>query len=878
MEAEQITTPSPLSAEERNTLLYDWNPAPTPYPSLPVHALFEKQVIERGESVALIFEDRQLSYQELNKQANRLAHYLIEIGVRPGQSVALFLERGLDQIVATLAILKAGAVYIPLDVEFPQERIVQMLEDAPPHCVLSNTSLAGRIDDPVMLDELADTLRTYPESNPAIEHPSNALAYIMYTSGSTGRPKGVEVTHRGIVRLLFGGNYVPLNTNTIILHMAATSFDAATFEIWGALLQGGTCVLCPSRVPTLDTIGQLLAAHRINTFWMTSALFNLVISEAPQLLKPVKYLLVGGEALSPRHVEKALRELPETQLINGYGPTENTTFSTTYTFDRTTFDPARPIPIGRAIGNSTCYVLDAHQQLVPVGVPGELYLGGDGLARGYINRPDLTAECFFNDPFSSESDARMYKTGDRVCWNPEGLIEFLGRIDHQIKLRGFRIELQEIDLVIGAHPKVEQAITTVFEDAVRGKGLACYVKGVDLDRVSLDELEKFAYTKLPDYMVPARFIPVKEWSYTPSGKLDRKALPKPLLTRSDPANFQAPENETQKALVGIWEHLLQIKPISIDDHFFELGGDSLRAVHLFHEIHQHLGRELPLATLMQSPTLRGLAAIIDGHSEESPLEGFRSLQCIQKGDPDVAPLFMIHGGAGNVVVFRELAHNLGADQPVYAFQWSGWDGHRGDRSIPEMAAAYKEELLRFHPSKTYRLGGHCMGGLIAIELAQQLRAENIGIDGPIVVSDCPNLKSIHYHQEEPDASGLKRFPWVISFVRRARALPQNLRINWTLIRGRKVSMKDRAFYSSGTLVAAAKRYTHPHYPGDILYFRSACMLGRNLGLQGWWDDPFLGFGELCEGRFETHEVGGEHNEVLSLPEVAELTRRAISKK
>ncbi|MEN8254341.1 MAG: amino acid adenylation domain-containing protein [Verrucomicrobiota bacterium] len=907
-----------LGEDERNKLLYAWNPAPTPYPESTVQALFEKQAGEHGESVALIFNKSCLAYRELNEQANRLAHYLITAGVQPGQGVATFLDRGFDQIIATLAILKAGAAYIPLDAEFPPERIAQMLEDAEPHCILSHSSVAERLAKVgtatlLILDELGEELQSHPGSNPSVECRADFLAYIMYTSGSTGRPKGVEVVHRGIVRLLFGVDYVPLNTDTTILHMAAASFDASTFEIWGALLHGGTCVLCPSRVPTLDTIGLLLAKHRVNTFWMTASLFNLVISEAPQILKPVKYLLAGGEALSPWHVEKALRELPETLLINGYGPTENTTFSTTYAFNRALFDPDLPIPIGRAIGNSTCYILDASLSPVPVGVPGELYVGGDGLARGYANRPDLTGERFLVDPFSAKQGARMYKTGDMVCWNQDGLIEFIGRVDNQVKLRGFRIELQEIDIALGSYPGVEQAVTVVYEDNVHGKWLAAYVKVTDPKQFPVDGLEAYARGKLPDYMVPAALVPVTEWSFTPSGKLDRKALPTPQFSAPSGVGFQAPGNDTQKTLAGIWEHLLQIERVGIDDSFFDLGGDSLRAVHLFHEIHQKLGCELPLSTLALAPTVRGLAAIVDGSSADLQLEGFRSLQLIQKGDPGVAPLFLIHGGAGNVVVFREFARNLGTQQPVYAFQWSGWDGDRGHRTIPEMATAYKEELLRFCPLDAYRLGGHCIGGLIAIELAHQLRMDGIGVDGPIFVSDCPNLESKKYRRVEPETSvlsrkafngmveelksrktvdcgewdipplakpslglsaTLKRVPAVVGAIRRVRAFPQVATVNLMLARGQKVPMDQRAFYSATTLVAAAKRHASPRYPGDMVYFRSACVLGRNLGLAGWWDDPFLGFGELCDGRFEGHVVGGGHNEVLNLPQVAEVARRA----
>ncbi len=905
-----VRTIEHLSEAERIQVIKAWNPDPTEYPESTVQTLFEKQVAERPDAVALVYGNEHVTYSELNNRSNRMAHYLVNVGVRPGQGVATFLERGVPQLVSTLAVLKAGAAYIPLDVEFPPERIGQMLEDAKPPVVLTQAAVADRLADVaganlISLDDITKELESCSGENPGIECGTDDLAYIMYTSGSTGRPKGVEVVHRGIIRLVFGTDYVPFGTDTVMLHMAAVSFDASTLEIWGPLLHGGKCVLSPSRVPTLETIGQLLEEHQVNIFWMTAALFNLAITAAPEILKPVKYLLAGGEALSPWHVEKALKELPETQLINGYGPTENTTFSTTYTFERALFDPNKPIPIGRAISNSTCYILDRFLRPVAPGVPGELYVGGAGVARGYAGRPDLTADRFLADPFSDQPNARMYKTGDMVYWNRDGMIEFIGRVDNQIKLRGFRIELQDIDLALGAFPSVEQAVTMVYEDEGRGKWLAGFVKVANPEHFPVDELKSFAYGKLPDYMVPAVFVPVAEWSYTPSGKLDRKALTKPTLSISADDRFTAPESETQKWLAALWQRLLKLKRVGIDDDFFELGGDSLGSVYLFHEIAQRTGREFPLALLNQHSTVRELAAAIDDEGGEVELAGFRCLQVIQKGDSKVAPLFMIHGGAGNVLVFREFARNLGSRQPVYAFQWSGWDGSRGHESIAAMASAYKAELLRFEQREAYRIGGHCIGGLIAIELARQLQADGIEVDGPVLVVDCPNLEASSYHKEEPDGSAtvrrqfqammndleerherwgswtspeldepsgakslLKRSPLVVSAVHWMRHQPSLIALQLNLVRGRKVPVDKRPFYSSQTLVNAAKKHKSHRHTGDIVYFRSCCVLGRNLGLQGWWNDPFMGFEELCAGRFEGYVAGGGHNDVLSIPEVA----------
>ncbi|MCK5922534.1 MAG: hypothetical protein KAG66_16455, partial [Methylococcales bacterium] len=329
------------------------------------------------------------------------------------------------------------------------------------------------------------------------------------------------------------------------------------------------------------------------------------------------------------------------------------------------------------------------------------------------------------------------------------------------------IELQEIDLALESFPGVEQAVTMVYEDKGRGKWLAAFVKVARPDQFPMAELEKQAHKKLPDYMVPAVFVPVAEWSYTPSGKLDRNALPRPELGARLVAEFQPLETKPQQALGEIWQRLLNLQRVGLDHNFFELGGDSLLGVHLIHEISQYFGTELSLATLVRQPTIRGLASILDENSiDEAQLEGFRCLQLIQQGDPAVPPLFMIHGGAGNVAVFREFAHYLGSHQSVYAFQWSGWDGDHGHETIMEMASAYKEELLRFQPLEKYRLGGHCIGGLVSVELARQLCEEGIGIDGPLIVTDCPNLEAASYRRPEPESTPTSR----VDFLRMADEL------------------------------------------------------------------------------------------------------------
>jgi len=892
-----------------------WNPAPAPYPARPVQRIFEATAGRSPDAVALVCGTQNISYRELNARANRLARYLVRSGLGPGNGVAILMDRGVEQVVALLAILKAGGVYIPLDPGFPAARVEQMLEDARPAKVLCFDAVPEWVGAPE-----ADTLclamaecemAALSDENLNIDRGLDDSAYIMYTSGSTGRPKGVEVVHRGIVRLLFGADYVPLDSSTVVLHIAASSFDASTFEIWAPLLHGGTCVLCPERIPTLETMGSLIAEHRVNTIFITSALFNLVVDEAPEILLPVRYLLTGGEVLSCRHMEKALQLLPGARLVNVYGPTENTTFSTSYAIDRATFDPEVPTPIGRPIANSTCYILDDSLHPVAVGMEGELYVGGDGVAKGYAGQPELTRQSFLSDPFRSGPSARMYRTGDMARWNRDGFIEFIGRKDRQIKLRGFRIELQDIDSALQRFPEAGQVVTEIYEDDGTGKWLAAFIKTDVPEDFPVDALEKFAREVLPDYMLPAVFVPVRDLPLASTGKLDRKALPKPeLKTRS--RRHAPPESNVQRQLAEIWSRLLKLDNPGIDDDFFDLGGDSLLGVRLMHEISRRFGRDLPLAMLMQYPTVRGLAEMVEGQERLPELFGFRALQMVQRGNDEKPPLFMIHGGAGNVVVFRKFARNLGEEQPVYAFQWPGWDGSPAPRGIVALAAAYKDELIRFRRADAYRLGGHCIGGLIAIELARQLRKDGIGIEGPLVVSDCPNLASKHFWKQEPESTPqsrqafssmtrelvrlggnadsselkpvhgvaglLRRMPVAVSLVRWTKLVPSILKIRMALLLGRKVPVNLRQTHSSISLLSAARHHSYHPYDVDVIYFRSDCTMGRSFGLSGWWDDPFLGFPALCGGRFSGHVLGGEHNELLDKPEVADLVKESFFNK
>src|SRR6266851_2096751 len=398
------------------------------------------------------------------------------------------------------------------------------------------------------------------------------LAYVIYTSGSTGWPKGVMIEHRAIGRLLFGVDYVVLDETKHVLQLSSVSFDASTFEIWGPLLHGAKCVLVPEKLPDFETLGETLRLHGVNTLWLTSSLFNEVVEHTAHILDPITQLIIGGEALSPTHVERALELLPLTEIVNGYGPTESTTFTCCHRIlsDR---EGHGPIPIGRPIANTAVYILDAFMEPVAVGVPGEIYIGGVGLARGYLRRPGLTAQRFVADPF--HDGARLYRSGDLARWRADGSIEFLGRIDDQVKIRGYRIEPAEVEAALVAHPAIERAAVVALDGGEGTKRLVGYVVCRDGEAPSVSELRAHLGQRLPDYMVPSAFVVLDALPLTPNGKLDRAALPAPEGRPDLEVSYVAPRTPTEELLAGVWAKVLRIERVGVLDNFFELGGDSL---------------------------------------------------------------------------------------------------------------------------------------------------------------------------------------------------------------------------------------------------------------------------------------------------------------
>ena len=613
-EADRPTADLPLlGAAERHQLQQEWSDTATPFPSeMTLHGLFAEEASLRPLSVAVEQDGKKLTWSELRERAGRLARQLVGRGLRPEERVAILAERSPDLISALLGILEAGGAYLPLDPTDPPERLAWMLRDAGASLLIAREVPPFELPPEVRL-VIPDAAgaEVIPEVDlPQV--PATALAYVMYTSGSTGRPKGVGVTHRNVVRLVRGTEYADLGPDQVWLQAAPISFDASTLEIWAPLLNGGRLVLSSGRISSLDSFARTVETHGVTSAWLTAGLFHEMVDHYPDGLRPLSQLLVGGDAISSEHARRVLERHPGLTLIDGYGPTEGTTFTCCH---RLTTPPrvGESVPIGRPIGNSRAYVLDEHLSLVPVGVEGELYAGGEGLARGYVNRPDLTAERFVPDPFGPAGE-RLYRTGDRVRRRADGTLEFVGRVDHQIKLRGFRIELGEIEAALVALPGVREAIVLAHESRSAGgpndRKLVAYVVG-DVD---VAELRRSLRERLPDYMVPAAFVMLASFPLTANGKVDRKSLPAPEQPGGG-KDFLTPRTPVEEILAGIWSEILGLERVGANSDFFDLGGHSLLATRVMSRLREAFGVEMPLRDLFETPVLANLAIRVEAARE-----------------------------------------------------------------------------------------------------------------------------------------------------------------------------------------------------------------------------------------------------------------------
>jgi amino acid adenylation domain-containing protein len=897
--AQKISQLPMLSAAERQQVLVTWNETTTGYPrSEIIPKLFEQQVEQCPDSVAIVFDDQSSTYRALNQKANQLARYLQRLQVGPGANVCLCLQRSPELLVSLLAILKAGGAYVSLDPAHPKERLAFMLDDVQARVVLTTTALqsalpalaSSAVDHApgtpkvLCLDAAWDAISREDASNlPGTATPESP-AYVSFTSGSTGRPKGVCVPHRGVVRLVRGANYIDFGPHETFLQLAPVAFDASTLEIWGPLLNGGRLVLFPPGVPTLTELGEFIQRQRITTLWLTAGWFHQMVEESVEGLRGVRQLLAGGDVLSVPHVKKALDCLPDCVLVNGYGPTENTTFTSCHRITRADTE-RRSIPIGRPIANTKTFILDEDRQPVPIGVPGEVYVGGDGLALGYLNQPELTAEKFVRHALGPGSETRLYRTGDLAQWLPDGSLEFLGRIDNQLKIRGFRVELGEIEAVLHQHPAVCECAVAAHLDASHNKQLTAYfVTSADVPPTA-EELREHLQRSLPEYMVPTAFVRLASLPLNSNGKVERSALPPPELSfpQSD-EKIISPRDALERKLAALWEEVLGLKPIGATSHFFELGGHSLMAVRLVARIEKAFDKKLPVSAVFQSPTVAQLAMVLRDRQEGAAHSNLVTIQ--PRGDKP--PLYLVHGvGGGMFWGYTNLARYLGPDQPLHAFSSRGLDGHEEFARIEQMAAHYVAQLRAAQPQGPYYIGGYCFGGVIAYEMARQLRRQGAAV-GLLALINCAPPNSSYTQLHFSSASVLKflknllywsGYLWHLNLHQQRDLVRWRLRAmrkKFTRLLGpsrarlEKFDVDELVDLSAQpaerrtlweTHIRALLRYKPGHYDGRVTLFRT-----RGHSLLCSFDDSY-GWGELAAGGVTVKIIPGDHESILVEPNV-----------
>lgn len=712
-----------LSEADRRVILREVNATARPFPGeASVPAVFERVVAAHGTRVAISSGDARLTYGELNRRANQMARLLRGRGIGPETLVGLCVSRSPDLIVAVLGILKAGGAYLPLEPGYPEARLRLMLEDARTPVVITERGLADRVPGGphtcLVLEDLANELAALPGENLPDPPAGGNLAYVMFTSGSTGRPKGVCVEHRSILRLVCGAEYARFGPDEVYFQFAPISFDASTFEIWGALLHGARLAIGPAGLPSLAALGQAIKAEGVTVLWLTAGLFHEMAEEGLQDLGGVKQLLAGGDVLSPAHLRRAREALPDTRFTNGYGPTECTTFTCCHDIHGPIEDN---IPIGLPIANTEVYVLDEWRRPCPLGVPGELYIGGPGVAREYLGQPDPTREAFVPHPFSEDPNARLYRTGDRVRLGKDGALRFLGRLDGQVKLRGFRVELGEVEAALGAHPEVRAAAVVAQTGQSGEKHLAAFV--VSRDGAYLDgaALRRFLGERLPDHMVPASFSIVPDLPLDPNGKVDRARLARETAPGRP---YRPPENPEEEAVAALWAGLLGVARVGRDESFFDLGGTSIQVMRMLPELERILSRTIPAEEIFRTPTIVSLCAET-GHPADAKEYDIIPLNETREG----TPLFCLVG----INQYRPLGAAFEGLCPVYSIyvrREAELAAKRpGDLGEDELAGlmrrlteSYVDAIRDVQPRGPYRLLGFSAGGVAAFEAAKVLEA------------------------------------------------------------------------------------------------------------------------------------------------------------
>jgi amino acid adenylation domain-containing protein len=855
------TTSSTDGARKR--LADEWNDTAKPYPAdRCIHELIEARVAKTPLAIAIEDGSRRLTYSELNQRANQLSHFLHKKNVGPEVPVAVCLKRSPELLVALLGVLKAGGACVPLDPDYPSERLSHILRDSGAPILITQPELLSTVGETeaeiVSLESVGKLLAGESGENLPVETTPRSLAYVIYTSGSTGKPRGVQLTHGGLVNHgvasieLYG-----LTAADRMLQFASISFDIAIEEILPTWFAGGCVIPRGENVPlTAAEFIRWIDAQKITALDLPTAYWHELVHELAENEQPLpdslRLIIVGGEKASSSAYSAWLKAGgARVRWVNTYGPTEASVIATAYEPD-----PKKPfpdnLPIGRPIANVRLYVLDTDLQPAPIGTPGELHIGGVGLARGYLNQPDLTSAKFIADPFIGEPGARLYKTGDMVRRLPDGNLEFVGRIDFQVKIRGFRVELGEIESVLEKHPAVAQAVV-IAREAGGGKQLVAYVIA-DPGGVAAAELRDYLKRQLPEYMVPADFVFLEGFPLTPNGKVDRRALPEPQANESAlAANFIAPRDEFESKMARLWAQVLGRESVGIRDNFFDLGGHSLLALRLTSRIEKEFGRKLTLTALIQAPTVEEMVRLV--RAEDTAWSPLVTLQSAGTKPP----LFFVHGLGGTVMRFHELARHMAPDQPFLCFQAQGMDGKLPVLDqVDDMAELYLEALRKAQPEGPYYLGGYSFGGLVAVEVARRLI--EAGQEIALLA-----LVDTYFVGQDANSSLLKRFFSLSSEQKLAYLKKRTTRYRRGIKRRIDALSLPRPVKAVREACAVAEQKYRPTvFPGAVTLFRASEKALRGL------DNAQNGWQQYAAGGVEIHEVDGDHGNILNEPNVRQL--------
>lgn len=853
-------------------IMEEWNGVqPVEHQDVCIHQMFEMQVERSPQAIAVVFENTQLTYQQLNQRANQLAHHLRSLGVGPEVLVGICLERSLEMIVGLLGILKAGGAYVPLDPAYPKERLAFILEDTQTPVLLTQEKLVKNLPpheaQVVCLDSTGKANIYNSQENPVNETTPDNLIYVIYTSGSTGQPKGVMIAHRGICNQLYWKQTTfGLTPADKVLLTISFSFDPSVWQIFWPLCFGGQLLIArPGGHQDTAYLVKVIAEEQITVLALVPSILRVLLEEKGiENCRFIRHITCGGEALSVELIERFFAQLNlDNVLHNCYGPTEASIDSTFWTCQRGTNYVFAPI--GRPITNTQIYILDENLQPVAVGESGELHIGGIGLARGYLNRPELTTQKFIFNSFSSQTGTRLYKTGDLARYLSDGNIEFLGRIDHQVKIRGFRIELAEIETVLRQHPSVKETVVVVREEVTDEKRLVAYLTLNQEQTAKVEQLRRFLEQKLPAYMMPSAFVILKALPMTPNGKIDRRSLPEPTQTRQQAEEtFAPPSDETEIQLARIWEKVLGIEPIGIRDNFFDLGGDSLLSIRLFAQVQEAFKKNLPLAILYQNPTVEQLAIIL------RQLEFSASLSCLVPIKPNGSkpPLFLCQG----VSLYHSLIPYLDSEQPVYALISRDGQGMPVRfNGVEELASRYINEIRTLQAEGPYLLGGHSFGGVIAFEMAQQLSSQGQHIallalfdsHVPGTMKKIPIDNRLSYQLNQ----FLKIGPAYLlqSVMDRLTQKYSNIALKNKFLRIKNLQhLVSRAAYFK-LVEDYATKYVPQVYLGRITLLMASD--------RRFLDEPELGWTKLAGGELEIHEIPGDHLTIFQEPSIQLMAQK-----